>query len=127
MGGVKMSSMSLPVRGFVKTLFPTFQKNVLPSTVSLQRKYSAAPKTEPAKTGAVVSVIGAVVDVQFDDGGLPEIDLGSRATSRGEHCPHHCHGRNRGACQRTGRGQHWIPHHDSRWARNARPDHRRNR
>ncbi len=37
-----------------------------------QRQYAAAPAAAALPRGEVVSVIGAVVDVKFDDG-LPEI------------------------------------------------------
>merc|ERR1712212_905078 len=66
------------VSGLVKSVtkapsLPTAVKANLPSSSTAQkRQYAAAPAAAKLPKGQVVSVIGAVVDVQFDEG-LPEI------------------------------------------------------
>merc|ERR1719309_1514745 len=62
------------VSGLVKSAAPAIiPKANLPAVVSVQnRNYAAAPAASALPKGQVVSVIGAVVDVQFDEG-LPEI------------------------------------------------------
>merc|ERR1711962_1893354 len=62
------------VSGLVKSAAPAIiPKANLPAVASAQnRQYAAAPAAASLPKGQVVSVIGAVVDVQFDEG-LPEI------------------------------------------------------
>merc|ERR1711863_246675 len=56
--------------------------NILPSSSTAQkRQYAAAPAAAKLPKGQVVSVIGAVVDVQFDEG-LPEILNALRVENR---------------------------------------------
>merc|ERR1712235_45198 len=61
------------VSGLVKSAAPAIiPKANLPAVSAQNRQYAAAPAAAGLPKGAVVSVIGAVVDVQFEDG-LPEI------------------------------------------------------
>merc|ERR1719385_204142 len=63
------------VSGLVKSAAPAIipKANLPAAVVSAQnRQYAAAPAAASLPKGQVVSVIGAVVDVQFDEG-LPEI------------------------------------------------------
>merc|ERR1712234_88437 len=75
------------VSGLVKFVtkapsLPTAVKANLPSSSTAQkRQYAAAPAAAKLPKGQVVSVIGAVVDVQFDEG-LPEILNALRVENR---------------------------------------------
>merc|ERR1719378_1690192 len=75
------------VSGLVKSVtkapsLPTAVKANLPSSSTAQkRQYAAAPAAAKLPKGQVVSVIGAVVDVQFDEG-LPEILNALRVENR---------------------------------------------
>jgi len=61
------------VSGLVKSAAPAIiPKANLPAVSAQNRQYAAAPAAASLPKGQVVSVIGAVVDVQFDEG-LPEI------------------------------------------------------
>ena len=53
---------------------------------SENRQYAAAPAAAKLPKGQVVSVIGAVVDVQFEDG-LPEILNALRLVNIGNNSP----------------------------------------
>merc|ERR1711990_1130965 len=63
-GLVKSASKTASIQNVVKAN--------IPASAAQQRQYAAAPAAAALPRGQVVSVIGAVVDVQFEDG-LPEI------------------------------------------------------
>merc|ERR1711887_131388 len=63
-GLVKSASKTASIQNVVKAN--------IPASASQQRQYAAAPAASALPKGQVVSVIGAVVDVQLDEG-LPEI------------------------------------------------------
>ena len=84
-------------------------------------------------TGKITQVIGAVVDVQFEDD-LPEIlnalkhdNNGKTAGSRGctaprrEHSSRHCDGRDRRSGSWSRSDQHRGPDHCSSWQRHTGP------
>jgi len=72
-GLVKSATKTTAIQGAVKAN--------LPAASSQQRQYAAAPAAATLPRGEVVSVIGAVVDVKFDDG-LPEILNALTVTNR---------------------------------------------
>merc|ERR1711917_148590 len=68
-----MGAAGRAVSGLVKSAAPAIiPKANLPAVSAQNRQYAAAPAAASLPKGQVVSVIGAVVDVQFDEG-LPEI------------------------------------------------------
>merc|ERR1712121_583554 len=72
-GLVKSASKTASIQNVVKAN--------IPASASQQRQYAAAPAAAALPRGQVVSVIGAVVDVQFDEG-LPEILNALTVTNR---------------------------------------------
>merc|ERR1719376_729778 len=72
-GLVKSASKTASIQNVVKAN--------IPASAAQQRQYAAAPAAAALPRGQVVSVIGAVVDVQFDEG-LPEILNALTVTNR---------------------------------------------
>merc|ERR1739848_893761 len=72
-GLVKSASKTASIQNVVKAN--------IPASASQQRQYAAAPAAAALPRGQIVSVIGAVVDVQFDEG-LPEILNALTVTNR---------------------------------------------
>merc|ERR1712131_322212 len=109
---------------------------ILPATSISQRQLSVSSPAAAAALpkGQVVSVIGAVVDVQFEDG-LPEILNALEVENRSpklilevaslgrEHRQNHCHGRYRGSHPWAGCQRHWQPNHDPCWTRDSWKNH----
>merc|ERR1712121_318177 len=87
MGAKMLGASGRAVSGLVKSatkapsLLTAVKANLPSSSTAQKRQYAAAPASAKLPKGQVVSVIGAVVDVQFDEG-LPEILNALRVENR---------------------------------------------